>query len=428
MVADSGSKPVTPLVTVELGDDGGTTEFFSVAEIEDWIKQERKQWEFAANSELNENHVDVFHPFVQLADEFANLRRTLDSERKSGGEIDLAIAKCFSQRMAEIYVKNKTLVHSKSVFGEFILDMKKEHEAQAACVWWLWIRPNQVTSNPSKMFRSYVFSAAFKAVAFESGFGPNKPESKAFESLRAEWRVILADEHRAFHKQLEQSEQLTADLAAKIEAMSVQSAIFQKTHDVLCSSHTEEMSSIRTKYRDELAVRSAVKYWRARAKTHSQLSRSWGKWSLGYAAAAFFGLPMVQYILSGFPNYIEKAIESGNLEASAISAMMTQSMIASAIRFVVLAMIAVWPLRIFVRNYLSHTHLEADAREREIIVRTYLALLNDPDLQGKEGLKEQILPHALESIFRHTADGIVKDDAMPWQSIIDAVKGKGGAT
>jgi hypothetical protein len=125
--------------------------------------------------------------------------------------------------------------------------------------------------------------------------------------------------------------------------------------------------------------------------------------------------------MSGLPNEVKTLIKDGTLDAAGVSTLLTQTMIASTIRFVVMALIAAWPLRIFVRNYLSHSHLEADARERAIVVRTYLALLNDPELAEKEDLKQQILPHALQNIFRHTADGIVKDDGMPWQSVAETI-------
>jgi hypothetical protein len=68
---------------------------------------------------------------------------------------------------------------------------------------------------------------------------------------------------------------------------------------------------------------------------------------------------------------------------------------------------SVWVVRIFVRLFLSNVHLLTDARERATMVQTYLALMR------KGGLKEEDRQLILKAIFRPTATGVVKDDAMP---------------
>ena len=39
-----------------------------------------------------------------------------------------------------------------------------------------------------------------------------------------------------------------------------------------------------------------------------------------------------------------------------------------------------------------------------------------------ETIKEQTLPKALERIFSHASDGMVKDDAAPFDQMVSAVK------
>lgn len=59
------------------------------------------------------------------------------------------------------------------------------------------------------------------------------------------------------------------------------------------------------------------------------------------------------------------------------------------------------------RLYLSEHHLSVDADERAVMAKTYLALVNE-DKADKED--RHIV---LETLFRHSTDGIVKDDASP---------------
>lgn len=71
----------------------------------------------------------------------------------------------------------------------------------------------------------------------------------------------------------------------------------------------------------------------------------------------------------------------------------------------------VWAGRVLVRLLLSHKHLEIDAKERAVMVETYLAMLK---VKEGRGLTDDDRRLILASIFRPSATGIVKDDAMPF--------------
>jgi hypothetical protein len=72
----------------------------------------------------------------------------------------------------------------------------------------------------------------------------------------------------------------------------------------------------------------------------------------------------------------------------------------------------VWIVRIFVRLFLSNVHLHTDAKERETMVLTYLALLRRGTLPGVE---ERLF--ILDSLFRPSTTGIMKDDAVPLTAV-----------
>lgn len=76
--------------------------------------------------------------------------------------------------------------------------------------------------------------------------------------------------------------------------------------------------------------------------------------------------------------------------------------------FIVSLAIVVWIIRLLVKVFLSNLHLLSDAKERETIIMTYLALEREEQVLKKED-KELILP----SIFRTSSHGIIKDDSSP---------------
>lgn len=79
---------------------------------------------------------------------------------------------------------------------------------------------------------------------------------------------------------------------------------------------------------------------------------------------------------------------------------------------------AFWTIRVYVRLYLSHIHLETDADERVAMAKTYLALHFGKQIQDDD---RKII---LTSLFRHTADGVVSDDAAPIMAIKDMIAGR----
>ena len=73
-----------------------------------------------------------------------------------------------------------------------------------------------------------------------------------------------------------------------------------------------------------------------------------------------------------------------------------------------ITMMLVWFVRILVRIFLSNLHLAKDADERRTMLSTYIAMV-----RGGKAFKDEDLRLILEPLFRPTADGIVKDEAMP---------------
>jgi hypothetical protein len=85
-----------------------------------------------------------------------------------------------------------------------------------------------------------------------------------------------------------------------------------------------------------------------------------------------------------------------------------------------LGVIGVWAVRLFVRMFLSHSHLATDAAERVTMVKTYLALLEGDKLPSDDDRKL-----ILQALFRPASDGIVKDEGLP-HPVLEALTRLGG--
>lgn len=85
---------------------------------------------------------------------------------------------------------------------------------------------------------------------------------------------------------------------------------------------------------------------------------------------------------------------------------------------ILLISLTIWIIRIVMKIALSNYHLSIDAKERVTMINTYLALM-------KEGntLEENDKRIMIESIFRQTNHGIIKDESsITVTDIISSIK------
>lgn len=82
-----------------------------------------------------------------------------------------------------------------------------------------------------------------------------------------------------------------------------------------------------------------------------------------------------------------------------------------------------WLVRLLVRLMLSHIHLYADAREREVMISTFLALIHRQE--SREGLQKEDIALVLAPIFRPSTTGVIKDDGGP-SNLSDFIARLGG--
>jgi len=152
------------------------------------------------------------------------------------------------------------------------------------------------------------------------------------------------------------------------------------------------------------ALSESVSYWEEKEKYHKKRAFWFGiAWpSVGVALA--FGVFELAWWLSGglkplsvvqgAPGQAQPAVAQPNYWHVAV--------------LVISITLSIWFLRILVRVFLSHLHRHSDAHERITLIKTYLALLQE----GKE-----IVPDdrkiIIQTIFRPSASGIVKEDAAP---------------
>lgn len=164
---------------------------------------------------------------------------------------------------------------------------------------------------------------------------------------------------------------------------------------------SEEWSKLKKVYDEQLALQAPTQYWSQRAKTHRSTA-------IGFAIV--FGLVLtggvaafVCWAMPGLQN------AAGNKDASVLLTLAP---------LLVPVFASIWVLKILSRLLSENLQLMRDARERETMVKTFLALMRD-DQSGKALVQDNDRILILHALFRPSSLSAV-DDAPPvhWFDIL----------
>lgn len=147
-------------------------------------------------------------------------------------------------------------------------------------------------------------------------------------------------------------------------------------------------------FKERMKLDRPREYWSRKADGHEKWSCINGAIAIIWLIAA--GILSVLGIWWLFEKAIELTVES-DIPATALATLGAMGLTGTTVAF--------WVARLLVRLWLSQMHLGMDARERVTMIESYLALTAEGAVDDKH--REIVL----NSIFRPTQDGIVKDDA-----------------
>lgn len=413
------SPAITELCSIDLGDNGGPHHFHTKEEMLQWLSQEIEAWNWLDSRENRE--LNPRNPREALK-EILNLLRDQPDEQ---------FAAQFSRDVRKIFGGTEPHVCSRCKFAATVIIPNKEQPDRAA--WALAARAgvfNSSFQNALSFTKSYprhvsMIQGLADTISFEGGVLPVAISEAAKQGVEVE-RAAVRQQQKELNVALEKARRLSERFDALIARHEEQRLEDQRKWDGLANEHVQRMKAIENKYADDIKVRAAVNYWNQRKASQQESCSNWQMCSAGGLVIGLVILFLAVWLIPPVNSEVVQLIRESQLKDGAAVTALLQSTFSSVARFAVFATLVIWPLRIVVRNYVSASHLATDAAEREILVQTYLALVNDPDIADKPNIRDQALPQMLQSIFRHASDGLVRDDGLPIQSVFDAIKGVKG--
>jgi len=398
-----------PLFILDLNENGGRLAPTSHDALILWIQTEQSFWSWLLQRNYG-NHDNFQREAISQINEALNAalqsRQHIHSNpQHSKQQLD------FSRDRIQHSFQQRKLPHSSTPLAKRVDAYRKEAGDQAASYF---LAVNMSPANGQPQFQATEL-AAWRGLfeGLQERFqmpqavtkGKKAATDQSFDQLRTKAELLLGEKteaydalHRDYQSLTESIRSAAGDQSAGFETAQ---GLRQSQFDQLKAAHEQAMEALRKTFREELALRAPAEYWSEKRKGH----RLWAAVSGGLS---FLGIGGAAAGLGWQIHELLNKTPAGTVPETW--------------RLAVLALVGVftvWALRLVVRMFLSHLHLLTDAGERVVMVQTYLSLSEGNQLAGKED--RQLI---LQALFRPAADGIVKDEGVPF-SLAEALTRSG---
>ncbi|MCW1887710.1 DUF6161 domain-containing protein [Luteolibacter flavescens] len=425
-------------LNLDLGARGGILDFPTLGEFEDWFRDEVAFWSFL-REEPSSTHANTFgslHRFHQFESEVsqclaqfvaewaaldssindANFRishsNTTEGARAEGLErVDQILAEKAKRVVILRGDLHNVVVSAVASAGTRILSLEpeaqflkkyaKKHPAEAVYALDQFLELRQYRPDP----RSLDAKGRMDALLFAAGH-KRSPEfhDKAFAKMVGKWDKELErykatfdglkDDFGVQNLEIKEAAQKLLDFHAEARGKFVDLEAFYKSSiDKTMSESAQDLKALTVTYDEHMALKAPASYWSGKNHLHTRKMEKLRNWVVIASLAAFAGISLSAYIL--LPEFYPK--DTVPWRSLGI--------------FLLVCTFALSFVRLTIKLMLSNLHLAADAEERTIMIRTFMALLRRTSAQ--EGLKKEDVAIVLAPIFRPSTSGIIKDDGGP---------------
>lgn len=379
-----------PLFEADLGDNGGLIRLWDADDANRFISQEQDFWTPINRGDLNQPFGELQSKIQQMA---AGLRHAMESgDRASGSGVLTAF---FGEPATRIPLSTSPVAKSIARISEAL----GAEAARGALA--ITLAPRLYTETLRSVTVGQV-RGMVEQILNEHGTTPQSIDAakRTLNGLHGRASKVLAEIDDRANEQLESSvDGFDAALAHQAERNTElerqrMAALLRFQQEATDTS--ARLESTHSAYLEQMKLKAPVEYWREKATGHRNSARG-----LRHYVWGFFALMIGGYVIAFAAMHQQIAAFLLQFQGS------TGALLVISAAFALLASLPLWVGRLLVKFYLSEHHLATDAREREVMTQTYLALTAD----GAVDEKDRSL--ILSALFRSTPDGVVKDSSQP---------------
>lgn len=389
--------PLEPIFSVDLGSNGGIVAPKTVLELQEWIQREQAAWTWIGKAQAQGQHKGFIDTVIKSLRILNNTATHLLSAYQDGPNSAQYInaVEAAKSGVVDLYVK-ANWPHSSSPLYVKIRGLAEQDPTLAYGYLFAVLNPQQpqvLDVQYASAWRGFIQGVTEQRQPTDAVTAELKAQLESLDSLRARSEQTLGTKtaiYDALHRNYENLVgQITLRGTEQEQAFKLRLENAEDAHRKALEAHQAQMSALEDAFREKMTLRGPVDYWKQKANSHSTSAQALLKWVFG-------SLGLLALVICALAFWTFSTLQDGKPEAWKVATM------------VLLAVVAVWAVRLIIRMWLSHTHLATDAEERVTMVQTYLALLESQKVPSDEDRKLILAP-----LFRPASDGLVKDEGVP---------------
>ncbi len=393
------------LFVLDLGANGGSLASTTIDELRTWIEKEVQAW------------LPLFQAWQQISQgrnpTVGNLKNAVDWARQPLSQAQVIVQKMIaangkftetdSQKLLQQIknhlqdtFSNRFLPHTGSALGKRLLGLSAEPVVALGYAFAVISEGHNqlLTQGDANVWRGFLMGLQDRHGVITDSYAWLANEKEALSDLRAKAESALTQKELAANELHRRYESLESDIAKADEKQKQDfTQLLEKVnaeHAEALGAHETAMNDLKRAFKEAMAIRGPVNYWRRKARRHRvqskrQMVRSF---QLLGGLSAVLGLTAIW----AFWTVNDKGVP----HAWKVSVL------------ILIAVLGIWATRLVIRMWLSNAHLATDAEERVTMVQTYLALIEDGKMTKDEDRALVLTP-----LFRPAADGLVKDEGLP---------------
>ena len=378
MDAGNSQAEAGPLIEANLGENGGQVSFDSIEEAREWVEHEHRRWDkfWSQIPGVTQSH-NVLEHQLELP---TKIREALDkAEQTPGSDRPKALEEL--KQLFERYADYGSLC-SESSLGVKLLDANSRHHAflrigalastigiPAEDILDYWKRDDQITT--------------MILAGYAIGAGRNVVKRSDIPDLRSRLDEELAKMADAVGRAKQEREE-TSSLGKRITGeLGRQREAQESAWNAFYASVDEEWKSLRKAFEEHLKLDAPATYWQERARATFSAAMV----SLG--AFAILAVGFIWLVVGYGPQYLKDLPNPDDIGKIATLTMVS-----------VPALAALWILRHFGRLFVTNFERSGDARMRQTMATTFLALTKE----GTEAVTREERLMVLQALFRAPAE------------------------
>lgn len=398
MTRDDEQPPVS--LEVNLNNQGGILTFEDIAGLEQWISEERKKWEWfeartiqnAPNGIQSTQNTSIARDCMRRV--WDNVKAQVPSLRREDSSHTLELFNQIKEAIEDAY-NQRHLIHSQSAVGQAILEMSDSDMHFAGAMVCAFMRVPISNHLHSEWVRASVKVALVDEGIIERVGREKELLTSLYEELSERQRSATKTQNQ-IDSQWREFVVGARDNEAKLirELRRVRDSSTSRQNEYLKQAQSN-LDHFTNAIKRDLSLREPRGYWSSKKSWHVGLGLIL---LVLFAASIYVG---GDYFLGRADMLIDLSLKAQNPGSQ-------QLFWARLAELGIIATLLAWVLRVFSRLMMSQFHLAADAGERAVMIRTFLALAERSETTSDEDLR-----FVLQAILRPASSGLVKEDAIP---------------